>query len=502
MNIHSLLPLAATLILTWAAASCTDDLDRQADNTSAPSGNGLAGQPVRIGATALTLGEGPQTRAAETDFPAKDATMTVYMFDANNSLIDHADYTYNGTAWQATPPEEELRWPTATGSYRFTAISPANMATDCTDGTTLPVTLPTKWTAEELEKWEGLRVTYTNTSVTPSADGITLSLRHPLTQIQVISTTSVPAYLTDATTTGTLSLTGGDVTDTTGTAPLVTMYTTDNIAYNALVLPTPDATPSFITDKMYTIGAEVVKAGKRVTVSEENSAIINCTAGQLESLWPEGSPKKVLITGTLNTTDIETLKSHKSGITHLNVMATAEDPDSWSELIFASSYDLREIYLAEATCIGKNAFKNTAVTKVNAPKATSIGEDAFLSSRLNSINVPQVTTIRSGAFSGAQMKAISLPMATQIASSAFVMCESLASICLPTNVQFEGSSFTSCRKLTTLYLSDCTAEDFNEDTYKNYGGVTWTTIHYGYKGTGDYLDPANYTGHWQAQTNP
>ena len=31
-------------------------------------------------------------------------------------------------------------------------------------------------------------------------------------------------------------------------------------------------------------------------------------------------------------------------------------------------------------------------------------------------------------------------------------------------------------------------------------GVTWQTIHYGYT-SGDYLDPANYTGHWTKPTN-
>lgn len=31
-------------------------------------------------------------------------------------------------------------------------------------------------------------------------------------------------------------------------------------------------------------------------------------------------------------------------------------------------------------------------------------------------------------------------------------------------------------------------------------GVTWQTIHYGYTG-GNYLDPANYSGHWPETTN-
>ena len=67
------------------------------------------------------------------------------------------------------------------------------------------------------------------------------------------------------------------------------------------------------------------------------------------------------------------------------------------------------------------------------------------------------------------------------------------------NATIETDAFQECDKLTTLFLSNCTEEDFKEDTYKNYLGISWTTIHYGYKGSGDYLDENNYSGHWTKQ---
>lgn len=82
------------------------------------------------------------------------------------------------------------------------------------------------------------------------------------------------------------------------------------------------------------------------------------------------------------------------------------------------------------------------------------------------------------------------------------MCTELTSICLPTDVEFGSSLFIGCSKLTTLYLN-CPEADFNEATHSTYGGVNWQHIYYGYRGTGDYLDPDSYTRHWpDTTTNP
>ena len=461
--------------------------------------------------------------------PAQGTTMTVYLLADDGTLIQQADYTYSTTTgWTSTAP---LRWPASTGTYRFTAISPAAMADACTDGTTLPLTLPTEWTADDLATYEQLRTTSEATDTKPTTTGVTLSLHHPLAKIQVISTSSAPVYLTDAPATGTVTLDGKTTANIPTTAGLVQLATTDNVlTYQGYVLPTTTAF-GILADKLLTLTlpAGGLQAGTSLTTtSATDVTIISCTTpGNLDDVWPADTPDKVLITGTLNAADITTLKSHKEEITHLYITANAKNNTDWEELGFSDSSSITEIYLAQANTIGSDAFfECTSLTSVNLPQATSIGNFAFVScTALASVSLPQATDIGPDAFSGCiSLTSVSLPQATSIGSRAFVACMSLTSvslpqanelqefvfggckaltsICLPTGVQFITSPFDDCTSLTTLYLN-CPEEEFDATTYHNYGEHTWQHIHYGYHGTGDYLDPASYTCHWTATTtNP
>lgn len=500
------LSLVAALLLTLAA--CNDDLTQ---TTATTPDSDLAGQPVQLSTTALSVTPAgtPQTRATETDFPAQGTTMTVYLLPDDGTPIQQADYTYSTGGWTSDAP---LRWPASTGTYRFTAISPATMAGACTDGTTLPLTLPTEWTAADLATYAQLRTTSAATQAEPTTGRVTLSLHHPLAKIQVISTSSAPVYLTDAPATGTVTLDGKTTANIPTTAGLVQLATTDNaLTYQGYVLPTTASTIGILSDKLLTLTlpAGGLQAGTSLTTSDmpgvdiTEFTLISCTTpGTLDDVWSVDNPKKVLITGTLNADDITTLKSHKE-ITHLYITANVEDNTYWEKLTFPPDYDkLEEVYLAEATCIAQRAFWYiTALTKVNAPKATSIGSSAFMGATLNNINVPQVRTIEDSALENTRMETISLPMVETIGNGAFVMCTKLTSICLPTGVTFGIKPFEVCTSLTTLYLN-CPEAEFNEATHSTYGGVNWTDIYYGYRGTGDYLDPASYTGHWTAPTNP
>ena len=374
---------------------------------------------------------------------------------------------------------------------------------------------PTEWTAADLATYAQLRTTSAATETEPTTTGVTLNLHHPLAKIQVISTSSAPVYLTDAPATGTVPLQEGNSTDdpptTAGLVQLATS-TDDPLTYQGYVLPTTTAF-GILSDKLLTLTlpAGGLQAGTSLTTSDmpgidiTEFTIISCTTpGTLDDVWSVDNPAtKVLITGTLNADDITTLKSHKE-ITHLYITANVEDDTDWEELSFTFSLKLQEIYLAEATSIAQSAFfLIPALTKVNAPKATSIGNNAFKSAQqLNNINVPQVRTIGDSAFEGTKIETISLPMVETIGNGAFIMCERLTSICLPTGVTFGSSLFDGCSKLTTLYLN-CPEAEFNEATHSTYGGFGWKEIYYGYRGTGDYLDPASYTGHWlDTTTNP
>ena len=496
------LSLVAALLL--ALAACTDDLTQ----TPATPGGNLAGQPVQFSTTALSVtpAGSPQTRAAETDFPTEGTTMTVYLLADEGTPIQQADYTYSTDGWTSDAP---LRWPASTGSYRFTAISPAAMADACTDGTTLPLTLPTEWTAADLATYAQLRTTSAAPETTPTTSGVTLSLHHPLAKIQVIYTSSAPVYLTDAPATGTVTLDGTDPADDPTTAGLVQLATTDNaLTYQGYVLPTTASTIGILSDKLLTLTlpAGGLQAGTSLTTtSATDVTIISCTTlGNLDDVWPADNPEKVLITGTLNAEDITTLNSHKNEITHLYVTANAEDYTDWKDLDFYGS-SITEIYLAQATNISSSAFYGcTFLTSVNLPQATSIGSSAFYGCTfLTSVNLPQATSIGSSAFwNCSSLRSVNLPQATSIGSSAFWDCTALASVSLPTDVEFGSSLFSGCSNLTTLYLN-CPEAEFNEATHSTYGGFGWKEIYYGYRGTGDYLDPASYTGHWpDTTTNP
>lgn len=499
------LSLVAALLL--ALAACTDDLTQ----TPATPGGDLAGQPVQFSTTALSVtpAGSPQTRAAEpeTDFPTEGTTMTVYLLADDGTPIQQADYTYSATdGWTSTAP---LRWPASTGTYRFTAISPAAMADACTDGTTLPLTLPTEWTAADLATYAQLRTTSAAAPTAPTNGSVPIRLHHPLAKIQVISTSSAPVYLTDAPATGTVTLDGNPTTDATTTAGLVQLATTDNaLTYQGYVLPTTAAF-GILADKLLTLTlpAGGLQAGTSLTTSDmPDATLIPCTTpGTLADVWPADNPEKVLITGTLNGDDITTLNSHKNEITHLYVTANAENNTDWEDLDFYGS-SITEIYLAQATAITTTlAFWDcTFLTSVSLPQATNIGSGAFLDcTALANVSLPKATSIDSHTFYNcSSLTSISLPQANTIANNAFYGCTALTSICLPSGVTFGRSPFNGCYSLTTLYLN-CPEADFDENTYSNYGEHPWQHIYYGYRGTGDYLDPASYTGHWTAPTtNP
>ena len=190
------------------------------------------------------------------------------------------------------------------------------------------------------------------------------------------------------------------------------------------------------------------------------------------------------------------------------------------ESAFYGCTSLKSINLPVATSIGGYAFRDCASLKsIDLPAATSIGDGAFLfCEKLTSIDLPAATSIGSSAFEGCTgLTSIDLPAATRIGSHAFYSCEKLKNINLPAANDIEIRAFAYCTSLesiavpsttttgydvfgnsshTNLFLTD---EGTTEDTAADlatWGGVTWHTIYYGYRGSGDYLDSGSYEGEW------
>ena len=258
----------------------------------------------------------------------------------------------------------------------------------------------------------------------------------------------------------------------------MTLYSPDNMVSEGYVLPAGEGF-GFLSNNVYKVEQKLV-AGNILTIcDDEKVEIINCAeAGKLT--WPTGNPAKVLITGTINDDDMDKIEEHKDEITHLYVTASinkGEFSEGYWEADMSHDDDdpssLELVCLTQATHIWHGAFSFCKLTTVSLPKATNIDKAFASCNELQTVSLPKVSTLDGSAFENSN----------------------LTSICLPTGVQISSSMSNFPSSLTTLFLSNCTEEDFNEETYKNYCGITWQTIHYGYKGTGDYLDPANYEGY-------
>lgn len=458
-----LLALPALLLL----AACADDVTPPAEPADT-----LAGQPVRFTATGLSITPAGVTQTkADADF----STMTVYMTDAEGNTWQ-ANYKNTNDTWQAEG--EPLYWPTSKDQYTFTAISPA--------GTDPHITLPTAWTEADLAKYEAIRATSKAESTSPTEDAISLTLRPALTKVQVVSTSGQPVSLIDAPTAGTLDLKGS--VSGNATTGIMTLYSPDNIVSEGYVLPAGKGF-GFLSNKVYKVERKP-EAGTMLTIcDDEKVEIINCAeAGKLKDVWPEGNPQKVVITGTINNDDMDEIVKYKDEITHLYVTASIKKGEryegQWQADMSNDDDDpssLQLVCLTQAKDIGHGAFSSCKLTTVSLPKATNI-DNAFASCN--------------------ELQTVSLPKVSTLDGSAFQNSNNLTSICLPMDVQIKVmSNFPS--SLTILFLSNCTEEDFKEDTYKNYCGITtWTDIYYGYKGTGDYLDKKNYSGHWTKPETP
>lgn len=258
---------------------------------------------------------------------------------------------------------------------------------------------------------------------------------------------------------------------------------------------------------------------------DTNATILHCaTPGSLTV--PDNLSGQVYVTGTINNNDLSALKGKLKSVTHLYIVAESGETGGLTvptEFAYQSPYSntsLQAVAILHATSIGGYAFRKCSGLKsIDLPAATSIGDGAFLfCEKLTSIDLPAATSIGSSAFDNCTgLTNIELPAATRIGSYAFYSCEKLENINLPAANDIGSRAFAYCTSLesiavpsttttgydvfgnsspTTLFL---TGEGTTEDTaagLATWGGVTWQTIYYGYRGSGDYLDPGSYEGPW------
>ena len=127
------------------------------------------------------------------------------------------------------------------------------------------------------------------------------------------------------------------------------------------------------------------------------------------------------------------------------------------------------------TCIGKMAFGQCEdLTSITLPDSvTSLGDACFFACHsLTSIEIPGlVTEIGKAAFySCYSLTSIEIPASvTIIGEYTFSDCYSLTSIKIPASVtEIVGGAFSGCRHLTLIVERDSYAEDYCEETKRDY----------------------------------
>ena len=197
---------------------------------------------------------------------------------------------------------------------------------------------------------------------------------------------------------------------------------------------------------------------------DKDVKVVPSTAGDLTlPVDLSETDNKLMITGQINWTDLETLSRNMDKFSELYINATLSGTTTALPEEFAYQKSNLEVITLpkELTSIRSEAFwACTALTSISLPeKLTSIGDEAFYKcAALTSISLPEgVTSIGRSAFSlCAALTSISLPKGvTSIGNSAFSHCKALTNISLPKGVTSIGSRvFQNCTALTNISLPE------------------------------------------------
>lgn len=468
-------------LLLMLGTACTNDVA----DTPAETGTPLVLENVYIG----TPTKADPYESGFADGNTLTATLTL------DEVTTEGIYTYNGTTWTATTP---AYWQNSTEEHTLTLrTTPEPTPTMPEEGFTA-----NNWHEYDILTYEG--------TATPGTT--TFTLTHTRAQFCValekgdgMTDDELAAATVTANNIGMLSADGAhyalfnpgtkiasvniDINGSTYT------YTPDKD------IPLTAGTCTILTLKVNKVGVSGITVSGEGWKDVTGTAAIDDTFEQIacngtDNITIPDDATKLLITGTLTSTDIEAINNAKDQITHLYVTATA-DVNVWNSLkmsistgggpgtgeMFSPNNTLQSICITQATNIGENAFNYcTALENAYLPKAVTIGEEAFNNCKsLTSISLPAATSIGKEAFYKCEsLTNISLPAATNIADFAFQQCNNLTSISLSKDAKdnIEDDAFYGCDLLTTLHLPDLEAADFNEGTYANFGGHDWQHIYY------------------------
>ena len=431
-----MLPAALLLLLGTA---CTND---PADNPAA-TGTPLVLEHVYIGTPTKA------TPYETTAFEEGDQLTANLTLDGVEST---GTYIYNGTTWTASTP---AYWHSSKEAHTLTLQTPEPSPA-----------MPDAFTADNWHQYDIL--TYTNTQVTPGTTSFQLT--HARAQLIV---TLTPGTGLEGTDLSTATVKAGDSqlwhrTDQNAyyalidpaTSPALTITCNgENYSYTSHIsLYANQCTLLALTlHKTGVSGISITSQpweGVTATATEENGwTAIHCDG--INPITIPDDATKLLITGTLTSSDISNIYSDVNDITDLYITASAENNEIWNDFNMSLAENLQSVYIAQATSIGEDAFANRAkLTSINLPAATNIGSNAFFGcTKLTGISLPKAATIGENAFDACfKLTSISLPEATDIGNGAFYSCDNLASISLPAATTIGSEAFLGCVNLANISL--------------------------------------------------
>ena len=203
-----------------------------------------------------------------------------------------------------------------------------------------------------------------------------------------------------------------------------------------------------------------------------------------------------------------------SGLSNITI---PEGMDIIGRCAFEDAANLQSIsFPSTLKTIGEYAFKNSGLSAITLPEGLetietgtfenavylqsislpstlkTIGEYAFKNSGLSTITLPEgLETIETGTFENAvYLQSISLPSTLRTIGKTAFKNSGLANLALSGESDIALNSEGMPSSLSLFLYGNVNKE--RAEVWKAWGSLSWSTVYYGYKGTGDRLDATNY----------
>ena len=149
---------------------------------------------------------------------------------------------------------------------------------------------------------------------------------------------------------------------------------------------------------------------------------------------------------------------------NLNSVKLSNSMTAIADYTFHHCTSLRSIDLPESiTVIGDGAFMNynstmtgygsSSIKKINLDNVEYIGEEAFVNSTLSSLHAPKLVSLGAFAFAGSQLREVDLPELVELGAYALYACGNLTTVNVPKLTTVGEAAFSECTSLVEIDLS-------------------------------------------------